>query len=296
MAELPAMRLRRLLTLLTLGPLVAAGGGLYWLGEKLVAPAHLQVGSPPPDLSATAVTFESQPDTQIHGWLSCQGNKGLVLLLPGVRSNRLSMIDRARFLHSAGFSTLLVDLQGTGESSGTAITFGARESQDVLAATAFARQACPDHKLAIIGSSLGGAAAVLACPRLKVDALILEAVYPSISKATENRLAIRLGAIGPLLTPLFLLQLQPRIGVRPADLRPIDHIAAAGCPVLVVGGTSDRHTTVPDTLSLYSAASQPKQLWLLEGAGHVDLHRFAKVEYERRILSFLAEALSSPAV
>ncbi len=109
-----------------------------------------------------------------------QNRSGAVLLLPGIRANRLSMVDRARFLSRAGYSVLLIDFQATGETKGDHITFGWKESRDVLAAVNFIRQIDPTARVAIVGSSLGGVAALLATPPLKVDALILEEVYPTI--------------------------------------------------------------------------------------------------------------------
>ena len=36
----------------------------------------------------------------------------------------------------------------------------------------------------------------------------------------------------------------------------------------------------------------PKQLWLLENAGHVDMLRFAGMEYKNRLMDFLARYLN----
>jgi len=85
--------------------------------------------------------------------------------------------------------------------------------------------------------------------------------------------------------------LQPRLGVDAAALRPIDSIRRVRCPILVVGGTRDRHTTVAETQALFEAAPQPKELWLVEGAGHVDLLRFSADAYGRRVGAFIARAL-----
>jgi alpha/beta superfamily hydrolase len=90
------------------------------------------------------------------------------------------MVGRARFLHRAGYSVLLIDFEATGETKGDHITFGWKESRDALAATNFIRQIDPTTRVAIIGSSLGGVAALLATPPLKVDALVLEEVYPTL--------------------------------------------------------------------------------------------------------------------
>ena len=81
---------------------------------------------------------------------------------------------------------------------------------------------------------------LLATPPLDVQAAVLEAVYPSIDRAIGNRLQRRIGSFGKLVAPLLLLQVRPRLGVAPADLRPADHISGLGCPVLIVGGMQDR--------------------------------------------------------
>jgi fermentation-respiration switch protein FrsA (DUF1100 family) len=216
-----------------------------------------------------------------------------VLLLPPVRSNRLAMVTRAKFLADAGYATLLIDLQATGESPGDAITFGWRERLDVLAAVKFLNARMPGDPVGIIGSSLGGAAALLATPPLRVQALILEAVYPSIDRAIENRLRMRIGRVGTLAAPLLLWQLEPRLGVRREELRPVDHIAHVRCPVLVIGGVEDLHTTEADTRVLFDAANEPRQLWLIPGAAHVDFYDIARDEYRRTVLTFLDAAFAA---
>jgi hypothetical protein len=50
-----------------------------------------------------------------------------------------------------------------------------------------------------------------------------------------------------------------------------------------------------DTQRLFAAAREPKELWLLPNAAHVDLLEFAGDVYRRRILAFLAAARSRPA-
>ena len=85
--------------------------------------------------------------------------------------------------------------------------------------------------------------------------------------------------------------MRPRIGVGVSELRPIDHVGRLRCPVLIVAGTLDRHTTVDDTQALFAAASQPKDLWLIPGAAHVDYLEFAGDEYRQRISTFFERAL-----
>ena len=213
-----------------------------------------------------------------------------MILMHGVRANRLSMVERARLFLGAGYSVLLFDFQAHGESPGEHITFGALESWDARAALDLVHREFPGQPAVAVGSSLGGAAAVLAGPPLDLDALVLESVYPTVEEATENRLRIRFGPLGRPLTPLLLVQLKPRLGIDPASLRPIDRIGKVRCPVLVISGLEDRHTTPDQTRALFARAPEPKQLWMVPGAAHVDLYQFAPEEYRRRVLGFLAPA------
>jgi alpha-beta hydrolase superfamily lysophospholipase len=270
--------------------------GLYAVGWALSRPVQTTIGAAPPSLEAETVTFSSQSGSTIHGWLSrARARRGAILLLPGVRANRLSMVRRAEFLRQAGYSTLLIDFQGTGESEGEAITFGWRERFDVLAAVNYLKAQSPNQRVGVIGVSLGGAATLLATPPLGLDAAVLEAVYPSIDRAVVNRLSMRVGPLASLTAPLLLLQMRARIGIGASELRPAAHIAKLHCPVLIVAGSLDRHTTVEDTRLLFDAASQPKELWLIPGAAHVDYLEFAGDDYRRRISTFFERTLASTA-
>jgi fermentation-respiration switch protein FrsA (DUF1100 family) len=290
----PLRKIRTVL-LLVLGGLLAALGFVLYVGYALAAPRQAVIGQAPSDLCAEPIEIPSASGSRLRGWL-CPAveSRGVVILMHGVRANRLSMVQRARLFRDAGFSVLLFDFQAHGESPGDHITFGYLESRDARAALDFVHLDLPGQPVAAVGVSLGGAAAVLADPPLDLDALILESVYPTVEEATRNRLRIRFGPLGPPLASLLLAQLEPRLGIPPSALHPIDHIGRLRCPVFVIAGTKDRHTTPAETRALFARAPEPKRLWLVEGAGHVDLERFAGAEYRRRVLGFLEEFARTP--
>jgi uncharacterized protein len=205
------------------------------------------------------------------------------------------MLRRARFLKQAGYAALLVDLPAHGESAGDRITFGAREAAGVEAALEYLRHELPGERVGIIGVSLGAASTVLAHPSPAPDAVILESMYPTIEEAVADRLVMRLGPLGAGIVPLLLWQMPLRTGVSAQDLRPIQQLPSLGAPVLVVSGSEDKHTTWAETQRLFDSAIEPKELWRVEGAAHVDLHSFQPAEYERRILRFLAKHLRNEA-
>jgi fermentation-respiration switch protein FrsA (DUF1100 family) len=247
----------------------------------LASPARTVIGSAP-----------ELPGLQAVG----RPGGGAVLLMHGVRSNRQSMIDRAELLHAHGFAVLLFDFQAHGESSGRRITFGHLEAMDAAAVLDFLRQRLPRERVGAIGASLGGAAAVLAAPPLRLDALVLESVYPDINAALTNRLRASLGpvlgtAFIPVLTPMFETLLPPLLGLRVDDLRPIDVIGNVTAPVLVASGTADNRTPLSEVRDLFDRAPEPKLFWAVQGAGHVDLEAYAPADYRRIVLPFLVEHL-----
>lgn len=269
---------------------------IFGAGEILSAPAGRVVGPPPSGFDAISVASNAAPGGRVAGWMAHgQPGKGAVLLLHGVRSDRRQMTDRGKFLHAAGYAVLLVDLPAHGESAGDRITFGHREAEGVRAAMRYLRESLPRERLAVIGVSLGAASFMLADDLPPPDVVVLESMYPTIAEAVTDRLEARLGWLGGRLAPLLLWQLPVRLGVGVDRLRPIDHLKSLHAPVLVASGAEDRYTTAAETRRLYDAATEPKALWLVPGAGHVDLHAFDPPAYEARVSAFLSRFMRQAA-
>jgi uncharacterized protein len=276
-----------------LGITLLACGAAYLTGSLAAAPARVSIGPPPPDLPIRPVAFASGSGSLLSGWfIPGRPGGGAVLLLHGVRANRLEMLGRARFLNRHGFAVLLFDFQAHGESPGQHITFGHLEALDARAAFDFLQRKVPAERIGVIGLSLGGAAAILA--GLPADAMALEAVYADFSRAVENRLALRLGALGKHLAPVLTWQVGPRLGFDPEGLRPVEQIAALRMPLMIIAGDADRHAALDEAKLLYARAHEPKELWIVAGARHVDFHRYAHKAYEVRILEFLGARLRRP--
>jgi uncharacterized protein len=149
------MRRKRLIALFLLGGLLAVVGILLGAGYALAAPQPAVIGPPPPDLRAEAVEIPSASGSRLRGWL-CRvpGSRGVVILMHGVRANRLSMVRRARLFRDHGYSVLLFDFQAHGESPGEHITFGHLESRDARAALDFVHRELPGQPV-VAGRRLG---------------------------------------------------------------------------------------------------------------------------------------------
>ncbi|MBX3027681.1 alpha/beta hydrolase [bacterium] len=282
--------------LLGVTALVAVGAAAYWSAGEWAAADHRRVGQPPPDLPAQAVDFRAADGDTLRGWfVPGEPGGGAVLLMHGSHETRRAMIGRARFLHRHGYTVLLFDFHAYGESSGTRTTFGYGEAADAAAAVALLRTLAPGERVAAIGFSLGGAAALLGEQPLAVDALIVEAVYADIRDAVANRLRLRFGPLGPWLAPLLTAQVGWRFGLRLDQLRPVEGMKRVRVPVLIIAGAADGRAPPADAQRLFAAAHEPKRLWIVPGAAHVNFQHFAPGEYEAHVLAFLDRYLRGSA-
>ena len=226
----------------------------------------------------------------VRGWLvRAASERGCVVLAAGIRGNRTAMVSRAECYLERGWSTLLVDLRGTGASDSSRIAMGWHEANDLLAWHAFLR-AQGLAVIAVHGQSLGAAAAVFTmvrgAPAPAWHFAVLEACYRDIRAA----LAARLPALPePLLWPL-VASAELLLGIDADELAPVRAIAQLRCPTLLVGGELDRKVGPGAAAALFAASGAAVKVRCdVPGAGHVDLWRAGGELMPRALGQFLAE-------
>lgn len=126
-----------------------------------------------------------------------------VLLLHGNGASRAQFADEALSLAAMGYAVLTIDFRGHGESTARPHSFGWHEADDAAVAFRWLKRQQNGASVAVVGISLGGAAALLGRDGpLPADALVLQAVYPDIRRAIRNRIATITGRwIATLLEP-----------------------------------------------------------------------------------------------
>src|SRR6185295_9510546 len=289
------MRFRRALIAFAIVVLIVLAGA--WTFGTISARPHVQqVAAPAPP--GRVVEMKSSDGVRIEGsfWPGRRSDGPAVLLLHGINSSRASFTGHALWLNGLGYTVLAIDFRGHGGSASAPRTFGLYEARDAAAGLAYLRASNPGREVGVIGTSLGGAAALLGDQGpLPVQAMVLQAVYPDLRRAIRNRIT-RVGGhtVARLGEPLLSFQSWPRYGVPPDRIAPIDGLRRFHGPVLIIGGTADTNTTVDDTMMFYRAASGPKQLWLLRGVGHAASGSIFTPEYRHRFQALLASSLGQP--
>lgn len=261
----------------------------FYLTSEARRPIGAFDGYLPP--STENVQFTTSDHLTLRGWLAIpDGAKKAVVLLHGRGSTRHQMLARAGLLFQHGYAVLLYDARAHGESEGTRSSAGWHEVNDLFAAMDLLRnRRFPE--CGCIGVSQGGATIALAAPRLRgIRWVVLESVYPSMRQALDHRFRRVCRMPAWLAGCLFIPAAEFRLGVKIDDLAPSKSISSFHCPVWIAGGDSDIETPPDETRALFAAANEPKQLWMVPGAAHVDLYGFAKENYAKRLLNFIAQA------
>jgi len=183
---------------------------------------------------------------------------------------------RAQALHQLGFSVLMVDYRGYGESTPRVPS----ESQLYADAEAVWRYAVetleyvPEH-IWIYGESMGGAIALdLAIRHPEAQGLILQSTFTRMVDAIQAKLLYRLLPVDQLLTQRF---------------DSIHKVHRLDVPVLFLHGGQDTIVPVEHSYRLYGAAPQPKQQFIVPGGDHVRLYEPGENSYLGAITRFVGE-------
>ena len=105
---------------------------------RLVAPVNRPVPLPESNqakLPLETIAIATASEETLAAWqIDHPTSSATVILLHPLRGDRRTMLGRAQLFYDAGFSILMIDFQGHGESAGDAITMGYREQHNAAAA------------------------------------------------------------------------------------------------------------------------------------------------------------------
>ena len=282
--------LRRLTTAFLVGVVLFVAGSWYF-AYRLTKPHQHSIGNPPADFSfpIESITLNSNDGRTVCGWLvPADDRERAIILLHGYTGDRTTMLARAKFFREQGYTVLLYDACACGESAGECITFGYHESHDLLSALEFLRRR-DYQRIACLGVSQGGAT-ILFAGRFPqhfghVRCVICESVYDELEHAVDRRFRRYFGIPGRPACCLLVPFAEWRTGIAIDEVKPVAHVGKLQCPVLLISGDQDNRVYVEDTQALFAAAQEPKELWLIPGAGHHDLFRCEG--YELKVTAFL---------
>jgi fermentation-respiration switch protein FrsA (DUF1100 family) len=252
------------------------------------------------------VEFPSRGDNiQLDGWYvpapaGGEDSARTVILVHGLTSCKASqeVLLPAGMLHRAGYNTFLLDLRDHGQSQVEDGRFagGSEEWRDALGAWDYLvnERGIAPERIGLFGASLGAATVMIATgEEPRVAAVWEDSGFSSIQAAVSAELT-RNGF------PTFLSSSALLAGrfISGDDIPAYSPLAAMaklnGRPIFITHGTADTRLSVDyasDLADAVRAAGGTPEVWISEGATHVQAMFIETEEYERRLIAFFDAVL-----
>lgn len=241
------------------------------------------------------VSIQSRDGLNLVGhWLPCPDAKRTVLLCHGWKGSwQENMVVFGPFLQAQGCNLLFMEQRGHGESEGKYLGFGVLERHDCLGWVQWLQgRTTSDLPIYLLGGSLG-AATVLMTSGFHLPEQVHGVIADCGFVSPEEQIGLTLKAWWHLPRQPFLW-LTDRICRRKAgysfwEYSTLKAMETNTKPILFVHGTEDRFVPPEGTLRNYNACRTEKELFLVEGARHMQSYLLATAEYQKRLSAFFAK-------
>ncbi|MBQ7910860.1 MAG: alpha/beta fold hydrolase [Clostridia bacterium] len=235
-------------------------------------------------------------------WYPAEGALRTVILVHGWHSRwYVDFSASAPFLHENRCNLLFIDQRCHGESGGDLISYGITERYDVLSWLDWLEENHGGLPVYLCGISMG-AATVLMTAGLpiagRVCGIIADCGYSTPQEIVSLTLKKNIGGMaGPTLAAINLNS-KLREGFTLKDYTPIEAMTAnKEVPCLFVHGDADDFVPWRMSLENYYACQAPKDLLVINGAGHGLSFLVDGDRYKKKILEFFAayDVMPAPA-
>jgi dipeptidyl aminopeptidase/acylaminoacyl peptidase len=253
--------------------LAGAFGGLNFgirrsLGAARVGETGLPVGLP-----WRAVRLPTANGKTLFAWfIPAAPAAPALVVMHGWGGNAEMMLPLAAPLHEAGYALLLVDARCHGRSDADSFASLPRFAEDIEAGLAWlaGQPEIDAGRLAIVGHSVGAAAALLVASRQPaVRAVVSLAAFAHPAAMMRRWLAAKRIPYWPL-GAYVLAYVQRVIGHRFDDIAPCHTIARVRCPVLLVHGLEDATVPVAEARQIHAGRPGDAVELLLVPGSHDD--------------------------
>ncbi len=264
---------------------VLLAGCNQFLAQHMVAPpngGHVSVAAAlPAEPGEVAIRIPvAQPDAQIAAWIREPASTrplGTILVLHGFLNDHTQMESAAQSLASAGYRTVSVDLRGHGHSTGDHITYGARDSRDLVQVADYLQlhNLC-GPTLGVLGVSYGAATAILfagADPR--VCAVVAVAPFDTLRTEAPYFGKHLLPIPGWFMSPQDYTAVMNQMGqianFDPDSVSPLKAIQSTRAHVRLFHGDLDMIIPADSSKRLAAAAPDRTELTIYHAQGHLEL-------------------------
>ena len=276
-----------------------------FLGELAFRPQRMPLREPHSAKAIAArfgadlqdVSISARDGVQLRGWFAnpAKSNGDAVILLHGVGDNREGMGGFAELLLSKGYTVLLPDSRGQGESDGPYPTYGVKEIGDVH--RWFEWLTVQQHPRCIfgMGESMGAAILLQSVRETRFCAVVAESPFANFRQIAYVRVGQFFGtgtwlgevALRPAVELAFLYGRITR-GVSLTDASPEDAVVGSRVPILLIHGLADNNIPFQQSEWIHSHNPADITLWEVPKAGHCGAASVVPEDFDSRVVGWFS--------
>ncbi len=215
------------------------------------------------------IRFQSEDGVELHGWFVPKpGADHVLLFFHGNTRNISHSVGSIALFHELGFSVMLFDYRGYGQSGGRPGEQGIYRDAEAAWRYLVESRGIPSDRIVLHGRSLGAAIATRVASRHTPAALVIESTFTSMPEVAAE--------LYPLLPVRQLMR---------NHFPTLEYLKQVRCPVLVVHGREDELIPYRHGQALFEAANEPKVFMDIEGK-HYDGHVSSGRNYFEGLAAF----------
>lgn len=230
------------------------------------------------------IAQEIYTEEESHKW---------ALILHGYTGWKEEMYPFAAWYNQKGYHVIVPDMRCQGESQGDFIGMGWTDRKDNMLWIDYILEQDPEAEIVIHGQSMGASAALMMTGEEdlpeNVKAVISDCAFTDAYTMFQDKLKewFHLPAFPILDTANLMLQL--RGGYNLKDASALDAVKKSSTPTLFIHGDQDEMISVEMSRELYEEAVCPKELLIVEGAGHAQAQDKDPEAYYGAVEEFLKD-------
>lgn len=264
-----------------------------WKSSKLILfPTRYDLDTKPSEfgLSYEDIQFTSTDGIQTAGFfIPAKKPKGTILVLHGYGTNKSDVLSYAEMFYDHGYNTFFFDFRAHGKTRGKC-TLGYMETRDLDGAITYllGRSDVDKNKIGVLGCSMGGIVAIIgAAKNSAIKVVVADSGFYSFEKTVTKFAKLFYGLPKYPFVPPGIWFAQLRAGFLATNADPMKYIRRISPrPVFLIGGANDVRIPPENQERLFSAAGEPKQLWIVPEADHLEARSLWPQEYEKRVSEF----------
>lgn len=219
--------------------------------------------------------------------LNTEEKKGTIVLFHGYVGKKSAMLDKAIRFQSMGYSVLLVDFRGCGDSKENYTTIGFDEAEEVLACYNYLKES-GEENIILFGTSMGAVAIMKAIHDYQIDpaGLILECPFGRMYTTVKARFKL-MGLPSFPMAGLLTFWGGVQHGFWAFSHNPEEYAQRIKTPTLLLYGEKDDRVSREETDRIFNNLEGRKTFKTYPLAGHENYLLKYSSEWDRDIREFL---------